>query len=159
LLLYRIHDNSICATHYEEQADKVLAISTDQINDLLPQYLLTPVEIEALRRCYHLKQLTKQDMALGGRLFFQLLKSFEHQPGIDHELVCKIRRQWIERLLATITANRKWGDLWCSGLLRSILQHDLLALLLALFIHLPSRVIGRIERNQQGWTPGMGVAE
>jgi hypothetical protein len=140
LVKYRVHGGSICTTHREEQIQRVKALSARQIGLLFPQRQLTKLEIEALHRCYHLQQLTQQDITVGSELMFQLFKVFEQQPGIETDIVRKIQRQWIKRMLASISA-KQWGS---SGLLKSILRYDPIALIATIFIHLPKHLIHQV---------------
>jgi len=137
LLIIRTHtDSGVSAKHRVEQSSMVRVISSEQINKLFSQRSLTQTEIEMLHRCYHLQELTKQDVAMGGELMFQLFKAFTQQPGVEIYIVNQIRRQWINRMLSHFSANR-WKDLWDSGLLKSILYHDPLALVSAVGTYLP----------------------
>lgn len=142
LVLYRVHEGSICTTHYEEQAQRVMALSAEQINALFPQRPLTQSEIEALHRCYRAQELTQQDMTLGGKLMFQLFDVFEQQPEVKANVISKVRRKWIKQLLAAIPV-KQWKDLWSSGLLYTILRHDPL-MVLAILVHPAKRMIGQV---------------
>jgi glycosyltransferase involved in cell wall biosynthesis len=140
LVIYRVHEGSICFTHHEEQAHRVMAISSQQINALFPQRALTSSEIEALHRCYRSEQLTKQDMIIGGRAMFQLFNRFEQQSSVEASLMRSIRRRWIKNILISISIGQ-WRDLWKSGLFLSLFRHDPLAVVSALFIHLPKQTM------------------
>ncbi len=58
LVVYRVHDSSICTTHREEQLAMVAEISAQQLNAFFLDPPLTPSEINALRRCYEGRELT-----------------------------------------------------------------------------------------------------
>jgi hypothetical protein len=77
---------------------------------------------------------------------FQLYEAFERQPGVEPDIVHRLRRQWIKRLLAAVSAGQ-WRDLWSSDLLISIFRHDPLALPVALFVYLPKRTLRQIGQT------------
>ena len=144
LLIVGTYENDgISAIYRQEQAEMVTTISARQIRELLSHRALTLPEIKMLRRCYSPQQLTQTEMIFCP-VMFELLKVFEQQPGIDPTIVRCLRRQWIKRLLATNA--EQLGQMWVSGLFRSILRHDPVALLMAGLIHLPRRSIRRIHR-------------
>jgi len=145
LVIYREHDNSICAQNRPEQTRMAMKVSAQELNALFSQHALTPFEIDALHRCYSAQQLSQHDMLIGGRLMFQILEAFEKEPDIDSRIVHDIRRRWIKRILAATSAKQP-RDLWNSGLLASIFHHDALALLTAGFFYLPGRALRQINR-------------
>lgn len=139
--IVRMHQNSICATHSEEQFRTIISISAQQINTLLSEHSLTLPEIKILHRCYSAEALTQAEMAFCP-VMFDLFKVFERQPNIDHVIVRHLRRWWIKRLLALNTRHLGW--VWTSGLLQSILRHDPMALFMAGFVHLPQKFIRQL---------------
>jgi hypothetical protein len=143
LYIVRMHQNSICATHSEEQFRTIISISAQQINTLLSENSLTLPEIKMLHRCYSAKALTQAEMAFCP-VMFELFKLFERQPNIDHMIVRRLRRWWIKRLLALNVG--QLGRMWTSGLLWSILRHDPVAMFVAGFVHLPQKFIGQFSR-------------
>jgi len=146
LVIYREHDNSICAQNREEQSRMTAKVSAQQLSTLFSQHPLTPSEINALRRCYRAQQLSEHDMLIGGRLMFQILATFEKEPDVDSRMVNNIRRRWIKRILAA-TSTKQPGDLWNSGLLALIFRHDAIALLATAFFYLPGQVLRQINRS------------
>ena len=143
LLIYRVHDSSVCTMYREEQTEMVAAISARQIRTLLPHRTFTLPEIKMLRWCYSPAALTQAEVVFCP-VMFELFRAFERQPNIDHIIVRRLRRQWIKRLLALNAG--QLGRMWTSGLLWSILRHDPAALFMAGFIHLPQKFIRQHSR-------------
>jgi glycosyltransferase involved in cell wall biosynthesis len=143
LVIYRVHDSSVCTMYCEEQTEMVATISARQIRALLPQRTFTLSEIKMLRRCYSPDKLTQAEMDFCP-VMFELFKVFERQPNVDHVIVRRLRRQWIKRLLALNAG--QLGRVWTSGLLWSILRHDPMALFMAGFVHLPQKFIRQLSQ-------------
>jgi glycosyltransferase involved in cell wall biosynthesis len=145
LVIYRVHESSICKTHHEAQSRMVVSISAREISNILPQRSFTFTEIESLQRCNARGVLGKKDLIMC-RKMFELFNAFKRQPGIDPGVVRRLRREWIKRRLAVASVGQL-RDFWTSGFLPSIFQDNPLALLVCLLVYFPQRTVRRFGQR------------
>ena len=122
LVQFRIHDNSITATLRTEQDRVASMIAAREINELVPTHQIGKLEADILRQWYYEfpKRWSKVDMALG-RIFLEILDEFGKQQNLDRDVLGRLHRYWIDRILSAIPP-QQLSDLWASGLLLSLFR-------------------------------------
>jgi len=129
LLIYRIHENSVSKSYRQKQAQMAASVSLQQISLLMHEMQFSDYQIESLRRCHQLKNLTEEDMVYG-RIMFELFDAFKQKPEIDPNVVQQICRVWMSQVFSVVPI-RRWRELWTSGLFQRMWQHDRIAVLKA----------------------------
>jgi glycosyltransferase involved in cell wall biosynthesis len=146
LVIFRIHENSIQATHRREQQDIASAISARQIYALLEQSSLPEHQVNILRLWFNRlpKQLDEQDMPLCLALV-HLLSEFGKQHNSDPGVLRRLREYWIGRILAASPIWRR--HLWKSGLLSAMFNEDSRSVIAHALKQTLRRVMRSIQRR------------
>jgi glycosyltransferase involved in cell wall biosynthesis len=147
LVAFRMHESSIAVMRSEEQQRIATAIAARQIDTLMPQPPLSEQEVNTLRVWYKTfpKRLNHQDVALC-LVLFQILGEFEKQKNLDPDVLRRLRRHWIGRILGALPISRQ-KELWRSGLLAAMLRQDALSVLLQVPKQAIHRIVLFIQRN------------
>lgn len=145
LVLYRMQSDSMTAIYGDRQAEAVQAISSKQIQELLPERVLGLEVTEALRRCHSPRRGAPEDLD-AAQLMLELFAAFQRQPDINPMEAHRFRRHWIERMIVA-TPVRRWPALAFTGFLGSAFRVDPAGLGQFAFFRLPARTVRRLGRR------------
>ena len=102
LVRYRVHSSSVCALNEDLQSEQVDEIARRQLAALLPELAdCGPDDLAALRRCRKGRRMDARALTAVPRLL-ALWEAFADCPDVDRPEVRRLRRMWLERVIACL---------------------------------------------------------
>jgi glycosyltransferase involved in cell wall biosynthesis len=147
LLIYREpHAQSMTVLYKDQMEQAVLGISGSQIREVLSEPTITDSQVRMLRQLRSPKMNQVELEAVP--LMLELFNGFAKFNDIDPEIVKRIRRSWMRRILISCSANR-WKALRKTGILQKFLRIDPLVVPKSVLIDLPQKIFYKATHQKK----------